>query len=67
VTLVEYKDVYHYFDVVGRKKEVLKDIEQPFTPGTYGVTVAYDREAATDAQGQVEAFLARVLRAAPPR
>jgi dienelactone hydrolase len=67
VTLVEYKGVYHYFDVVGRKKEVLKDIEQPFTPGTYGVTVAYDREAATDAQGQVEAFLARVLRAAPPR
>jgi hypothetical protein len=31
------------------------------------VTVAYDREAATDAQGQVEAFLARVLRTAPPR
>jgi len=67
VTLVEYKGAYHYFDVVGQKKDVLKDIEQPFTPGTYGVTVAYDREAATDAQGQVEAFLARVLRTAPPR
>ncbi len=67
VTLIEYPGAYHYFDVVGQKKEVLKDIEQPFTPGTYGVTVAYDREAATDAQGQVEAFLARVLRTAPPR
>jgi len=67
VTLVEYKGAYHYFDVVGQKKDVLKNIEQPFTPGTYGVTVAYDREAATDAQGQVEAFLARVLRTAPPR
>jgi dienelactone hydrolase len=67
VTLVEYKGAYHYFDVVGRRKEVLKDIEQPFTPGSYGVTVAYDPEAAADAQRQVEAFLARVLTGAPPR
>jgi dienelactone hydrolase len=67
VTLVEYKGAYHYFDVVGQRKEVLKDIEQPFTPGSYGVTVAYDPEAAADAQRQVEAFLARVLKGAPPR
>lgn len=67
VTLVEYKGAYHYFDVVGRRKEVLKDIEQPFMRGTYGVTVAYDAEAAADAQRQVEAFLARVLKGAPAR
>jgi dienelactone hydrolase len=67
VTLVEYKGAYHYFDVVGQQKALLKDIEQPFTPGTYGVTVSYDRPAATDAQKQVEAFLARVLRPAAPR
>jgi dienelactone hydrolase len=67
VTLVEYKGAYHYFDVVGQRHEVLRNIEQPFMPGTYGVTVSYDREAATDAQAQVEAFLSRVLRPAPPR
>lgn len=67
VTLVEYKGAYHYFDVVGQRKEVLKEIEQPFTRGAYGVTVAYDPEAAADAQRQVEAFLARVLKGAPPR
>jgi dienelactone hydrolase len=66
-TLVEYKGAYHYFDVVGQRKEVLKDIEQPFTRGSYGVTVAYDPEAAADAQRQVEAFLARVLKGARPR
>ncbi len=67
VTLIEYTGAYHYFDVVGQRKEVLKDIEQPFTRGAYGVTVAYDPEAAADAQRQVEAFLARVLKGAPPR
>ena len=67
VTLVEYKGAYHYFDVVGRRKEVLKDIERPFTPGTYGVTVSYDPEGAADAQRQVEAFLSRVLRPAALR
>lgn len=67
VTLVEYKGAYHYFDVVGQRKKVLKDIEQPFSLGSYGVTVAYDPEAAADAQRQVEAFLARVLTGAPPR
>jgi dienelactone hydrolase len=67
VTLVEYKGAYHYFDVAGQRKQVLKDIEEPFTPGSYGVTVAYDPEAAADAQRQVEAFLARVLKGAPPR
>jgi dienelactone hydrolase len=67
VTLVEYEGAYHYFDVVGRRKELLKEIEQPFTPGAYGVTVAYDPEAAADAQRQVEAFLARVLKGAHAR
>lgn len=67
VTLVEYTGAYHYFDVVGQRKVVLEDIEQPFTPGRYGVTVAYDSGAAADAQRQVETFLARVLKGAPPR
>ena len=67
VTLVEYKGAYHYFDVVGQRKEVLKDIERPFTKGIYGVTVAYDAEAAADAQRQVEVFLARALKGAPLR
>lgn len=67
VTLVEYKGAYHYFDVAGQRKEILRDIEQPFVRGSYGVTVAYDSEAAADAQRQVEAFLARVLTGAPPR
>jgi len=67
VTLVEYPAAYHYFDVVGQPKQVLKDIEQPFKPGTFGVTVAYDATAAADAQRQVEVFLARVLKGAPSR
>lgn len=67
VTLVEYPGAYHYFDVVGQQKQVLKDIEQPFNLGTYGVTVAYDPSAAADAQRQVEAFLARVLKGASTR
>jgi dienelactone hydrolase len=62
VTLVEYPGAYHYFDVVGQQKQVLKDIEQPFNLGTYGVTVAYDPNAAADAQRQIEAFLAKVLK-----
>ena len=67
VTLVEYPGAYHYFDVVGQPKQVLKDIEQPFKPGTFGVTVAYNAAAAADAQRQVEMFLARVLKGAPSR
>jgi dienelactone hydrolase len=67
VTLVEYPGAYHYFDVVGQKKEVLKDIEQPYTPGTFGVTVAYDPAAAADASRRVEDFLSRTLKAAPAR
>jgi dienelactone hydrolase len=67
VTLVEYPGAYHYFDVVGQRKQVLKDIEQPFKPGTFGVTVDYDAAAAADAQRQVEVFLARVLKVAPSR
>ena len=62
LTVIEYMGAYHYFDVVGQRKEVLRDIEQPFTPGTFGVTVAYDAPAAADAQRQIEAFLARVLK-----
>ncbi len=67
VTLVEYAGAYHYFDVVGQPKQVLKEIEQPFNLGTFGVTVAYDAPAAADAQRQVEIFLARVLKGAPSR
>jgi dienelactone hydrolase len=67
LTLVEYRSAYHYFDVVGQRKQVLEEIEQPFAPGTFGVTVAYDPEAAADARRQIEVFLARVLAGAPPR
>jgi len=67
VTLVEYPGAYHYFDIVGRKKEVLKDIEQPYTPGTFGVTVAYDPAAAADASRRLEDFLTRTLKATPAR
>jgi dienelactone hydrolase len=67
VTIVEYPGAYHYFDVVGQKKDVLKDIEQPFTPGTFGVTIAYDPPAASDASRRVEDFLTRTLKAAPAR
>jgi dienelactone hydrolase len=67
VTLVEYPAAYHYFDVVGQQKTVLKEIEQPFNLGTYGVTVAYDADAAADAHRQVETFLARVLKGGSPR
>jgi dienelactone hydrolase len=67
VTLVEYRGAYHYFDVVGQRKQVLEEIEQPFNLGTFGVTIAYDADAAADAQRQVEIFLARVLKGAPAR
>ncbi len=67
VTLVEYPGAYHYFDVVGQKKEVLKEIEQPYTPGTFGVTVAYDPAAAADASRRLEDFLTRTLKATPAR
>ena len=67
VTLVEYPGAYHYFDIVGQKKEVLKDIEQPYTPGTFGVTVAYDPAAAADASRRLEDFLTRTLKATPAR
>src|SRR5437867_5769139 len=67
VTLVEYPGAYHYFDTAGQKKEVLKDIEQPYTPGTFGVTVAYDPAAAADASRRLEDFLTRTLKATPAR
>ena len=67
VTLVEYPGAYHYFDIVGQRKEVLKDIEQPYTPGTFGVTVAYDPAAAADASRRLEDFLTRTLKATPAR
>jgi dienelactone hydrolase len=67
VTIVEYPGAYHYFDVVGQKKQVFKEIEQPFTPGTFGVTVAHDPAAAADASRLVEDFLTRALKATPAR
>jgi len=67
LTFVEYPGAYHYFDVVGQQKTVLRDIEQPFNLGTYGVTAAYDPAAAADAHRQVETFLERVLKGSPPR
>jgi dienelactone hydrolase len=63
VSLVVYPGAYHYFDVEGQRKEVLATVENDTKPGGYGATVAYQEEAASDAHRQVEAFLARYLKA----
>src|SRR3984893_1650611 len=67
LTLGEEPGAYHYFDVAGQKKEVLKDIEQPFTPGTFGATVPDAPAAPGDAPRRIEDFLTRTLKAAPAR
>jgi dienelactone hydrolase len=61
--IVIYPGAYHYFDVEGQRLEVLAEVENDTTPGGFGATVAYQPEAAADAYRQVEAFLARYLRA----
>ncbi|HEX7786140.1 MAG TPA: dienelactone hydrolase family protein [Methylomirabilota bacterium] len=60
--IVVYPGAYHYFDVEGRPKELLAEVENDNRPGGYGATVAYQPEAAADAHRQIEQFLARTLR-----
>ncbi len=62
VTLVVYPGAYHYFDVEGRRLEVLASVENDNTPTGHGATVAYQATAANDAFRQVERFLARYLK-----
>jgi dienelactone hydrolase len=66
VSLVVYPGAYHYFDVEGRRQEVLADVENEFKAGGYGATVAYQEAAAKDAYRQVETFLKRHLKRAGP-
>jgi dienelactone hydrolase len=61
-TIVTYPGAYHYFDVRGQRHEVLASVENESRPGGSGATVSYQAEAAADAYGRVEAFLARHLR-----
>jgi len=67
ITTIVYPGAYHYFDVAGQKHEVLSSIPNDEKPGGFGVTVAYQREAAAGARRQVEIFLARSLRGGAPR
>jgi dienelactone hydrolase len=60
--IVTYPGAYHYFDVEGRRKELLAEVENDNRVGGYGATVSYQAEAASDAHRQIEQFLARYLR-----
>jgi len=60
-TIVVYPGAYHYFDVEGRRLEVLAEVENDHKPGGFGATVSYQPEAAAGAYREVEAFLARYL------
>ena len=65
-SIVVYPGAYHYFDVEDQPLAVLADVENDAKPGGHGATVAYQAAAATDAHRQIEAFLARHLRAVAP-
>jgi dienelactone hydrolase len=67
VSIVVYPGAYHYFDVEGRRLEVLAEVENDNTPSGYGATVAYQAAAANDAFRQVERFLTRHLKDGPSR
>jgi dienelactone hydrolase len=60
--IVTYPGAYHYFDVEGRPKELLAEVENDNRAGGFGATVSYQAEAAADAHRQIEQFLARHLR-----
>ncbi|HET8575870.1 MAG TPA: dienelactone hydrolase family protein [Methylomirabilota bacterium] len=62
-SIVIYPGAYHYFDVEGQRLEVLPHVENESKPGGRGATVSYQAAAAADAHHQVEAFLARHLKA----
>lgn len=61
-TIVTYPGAYHYFDVEGQRREVLAQVENDDRAGGFGATVSYQAEAAVDARGRIEAFLARHLK-----
>ncbi len=65
-SIVVYPGAYHYFDVEGQPLEVLTEAENDNKPDGHGATVAYQAAAASDAYRQVETFLARHLKGAPP-
>jgi dienelactone hydrolase len=67
VSVVVYPGAYHYFDVEGRRLEVLAEVENDNTPSGHGATVGYQAAAASDAFRQVDLFLARHLKDAPSR
>jgi len=62
-SIVVYPGAYHYFDVVGQRLEVLEQVENELKPGGHGATVSYQAAADADAHRQVDAFLARYLKA----
>jgi len=61
-TIVTYPGAYHYFDVEGRRLEVLAQVENDNRPGGFGATVSYQAEAAANARRRIDAFLARHLK-----
>ena len=61
VSIVVYPGAYHYFDVEGRDRTVLAEVENELKPGGFGATVSYQAAAAAHARRQVEAFLAKHL------
>ncbi|HEV8437636.1 MAG TPA: dienelactone hydrolase family protein [Methylomirabilota bacterium] len=63
-SIVVYPGAYHYFDVEGRRLEVLPDVENDDKPSGHGATVGYQAAAAADAHRRMEAFLARHLKSA---
>jgi len=65
VSIVVYPGAYHYFDVEGQPKEVLAEVENDAKSDGHGATVSYQAVAADDAHQQIEAFLARYLKAPP--
>lgn len=56
-TIVLYPGAYHYFDVVGQKREYLPEVGNRNKPGECcGATVGYDAAAFADARRRVAAF-----------
>ncbi len=60
--IVVYPGAYHYFDVEEQKREYLDYVGNDTKPGGRGATVSYQKEAATDAFGQVERFFGQHLK-----
>lgn len=61
-SIVTYPGAYHYFDVEGRRLELLAEVENENRPGGFGATVSYQAEAAADARRRLEDFLAGHLK-----